>query len=580
MTRAKIDANHHKATLVEDSITGSVLEVTGADLTNSQAMHVAIVDGDGSHITSFGGGTQYTEGATDATITGTAMLAEAPSNTLEALQVDASKHLQVDIAADSVGIGGGTQYDTNDAYADGNTGTLALTIRDDALTTLTEADGDYSGLRVDSTGRLWANVSNTVAVDATGQGDVPITLGGEAVVLGAGSAAIGKLAANSGVDIGDVDVASIAAGTNVIGKMRLVTATGDEITEDTDNSMQVTIVADDVGIGGGTQYAEDDQHNTGDTGTMALAVRNDTLAALATTDGDYAPLQVNASGALFIDVANGGVLESAVDGIETVLGTIDTDTGNIATSVSTVAGAVSGSEMQVDIVGITPDLMLGTDFSAVLGTTSLVTTAALGDNLSNGQDVLNVRSLGYVFDGSTWDRLRGDSTNGVLVNLGTNNDVTATNATHDNLNANANIQVANADASTSNPVPTSPQADSSAAGTSTYYDSDLDETKIEVTDNPNVSIYSIAAFNTTAAPLFLQMFDLDADSVTVGSTTPTNQYVIPGNADSDGSGFILSFAIPKSYTTGFTVACTTDSEGNSAPGAGSCLVNIEYASSA
>jgi len=37
--------------------------------------------------------------------------------------------------------------------------------------------------------------------------------------LQAGSAAIGKLAANSGVDIGDVDVTSISAGTNAIGKV-------------------------------------------------------------------------------------------------------------------------------------------------------------------------------------------------------------------------------------------------------------------------------------------------------------------------------------------------------------------------
>jgi len=60
-------------------------------------------------------------------------------------------------------------------------------------------------------------------VDATGQGDVPITLGGEAVVLGAGSAAIGKLAANTGVDIGDVDILSIAAGDNNIGNVDIVT---------------------------------------------------------------------------------------------------------------------------------------------------------------------------------------------------------------------------------------------------------------------------------------------------------------------------------------------------------------------
>jgi hypothetical protein len=57
--------------------------------------------------------------------------------------------------------GGGTQYATNVAYADGNTGTLAVTVRDDALSTLTEADGDYSALRVDSTGALWVNLVET-----------------------------------------------------------------------------------------------------------------------------------------------------------------------------------------------------------------------------------------------------------------------------------------------------------------------------------------------------------------------------------------------------------------------------------
>lgn len=45
------------------------------------------------------------------------------------------------------------------------------------------------------------------------------TLDALKVALQAGTAAIGKLAANSGVDIGDVDVLSIAAGTNVIGKV-------------------------------------------------------------------------------------------------------------------------------------------------------------------------------------------------------------------------------------------------------------------------------------------------------------------------------------------------------------------------
>jgi hypothetical protein len=44
-----------------------------------------------------------------------------------------------------------------------------------------------------------------------------------AVVLAAGTAGIGKLTANSGVDIGDVDIASIAAGDNNIGNVDIVT---------------------------------------------------------------------------------------------------------------------------------------------------------------------------------------------------------------------------------------------------------------------------------------------------------------------------------------------------------------------
>jgi len=56
--------------------------------------------------------------------------------------------------------------------------------------------------------------------------------------------------------------------------------------------------------GGLTGYAEDTAHTTGDIGVMPLAVRNDTLATLTTTDGDYAPLQVNAKGSMFVDVSS------------------------------------------------------------------------------------------------------------------------------------------------------------------------------------------------------------------------------------------------------------------------------------
>jgi hypothetical protein len=66
---------------------------TVRDVTGAKSLDVSIVDGSGNQITSFGGGTQYTEGDTDATITGTAMLWEDSSDTLRA--ASATKPLPV-----------------------------------------------------------------------------------------------------------------------------------------------------------------------------------------------------------------------------------------------------------------------------------------------------------------------------------------------------------------------------------------------------------------------------------------------------------------------------------------------------
>jgi len=83
--------------------------------------------------------------------------------------------------------------------------------------------------------------------------------------LPAGTNAIGKLAANSGVDIGDVDVTSVVPGTGA-------TALG---------------------------KAVDDAAGATDTGIAMLAVRADTPATLTPVDGDYVLLRVGAKGHLW-----------------------------------------------------------------------------------------------------------------------------------------------------------------------------------------------------------------------------------------------------------------------------------------
>src|ERR1039458_9136252 len=61
-TNANLDNNARPSLLFSDSITNVTRVATGLSLTNAQPLHVAMVDASGSQITSFGGGTQYTDG--------------------------------------------------------------------------------------------------------------------------------------------------------------------------------------------------------------------------------------------------------------------------------------------------------------------------------------------------------------------------------------------------------------------------------------------------------------------------------------------------------------------------------------
>lgn len=132
-----------------------------------------------------------------------------------------------DTAPDSVneGDGGAVRMSANRS--------LHVRIRDDA--------GNERGLNVDANGEIGVGAIRSA--------------------LPAGTNAIGKLAANSGVDIGDVDVTSIVPGTGAtnLGK------------------------------------AEDAAHTTGDVGVMSLAVSNEANTARA-ADGDYLPMATDTEG--------------------------------------------------------------------------------------------------------------------------------------------------------------------------------------------------------------------------------------------------------------------------------------------
>tara|TARA_R100001530_G_scaffold37392_1_gene29066 strand:+ start:87 stop:1883 length:1797 start_codon:yes stop_codon:yes gene_type:complete len=150
-------------------------------------------------------------------------------------------------------------------------------------------------------------------------------------------------------------------------------------------------------------HSEDAAHSSGDIGITSFAVRNDTLASLVSDDGDYACLQVNATGALYVDVADGGQLDTIIDTLETTLTAIETDqaaievlltgidadTNAIKTAVETLDNAISGSEMQVDVVAALP---AGTNAIGKLAANSGVD---IGDvTVTNIGDWLNINAGG------------------------------------------------------------------------------------------------------------------------------------------------------------------------------------------
>jgi len=113
-----------------------------------------------------------------------------------------------------------------------------------------------------------------------------------------------------------------------------------------ETGLQVDIVA-------GAEYAEDAAHTSADTGNFILGVRNDTLAALGGTDGDYVPFQMNSSGALFVDIADGGQLDTIIDTLETTLTAIETDAAAI--EVLLTAANVDHAANEVLLTGIDAD---------------------------------------------------------------------------------------------------------------------------------------------------------------------------------------------------------------------------------
>jgi hypothetical protein len=173
-----------------------------------------------------------------------------------------------------------TAVETIDNFISGSKGLVTEDNSGAIKTSVELIDNAISGAGFNITQLGGANVPIGAGTEAAAIRVTLPTNGTGIVGLATGTNAIGKLAANSGIDIGDVDVTSLVPGTGAtnLGK------------------------------------AEDATHNSGDTGVMSLAVRDDDpVAALSNAEGDYSPLHLDGKGVLWTrsfpddsDLANSG----------------------------------------------------------------------------------------------------------------------------------------------------------------------------------------------------------------------------------------------------------------------------------
>lgn len=124
------------------------------------------------------------------------------------------------------------------------------------------------------------------------------------------------------------------------------------------------------------EFAEDSAHTTGDTGLHMLLVRQDTLAASTNADGDYGSFKSNAAGELY-------VVDS---GANALLTTIDADTSAIAVDVAAIEAELLDQGLSLDtIAGDT------TSIDATLTALSKAEDSAHGSG-DQGFQILGVRA--------------------------------------------------------------------------------------------------------------------------------------------------------------------------------------------
>lgn len=324
MANAKRDENRVTGLLAEND-SGVIVPLLATDVTSRLKVDAVISSGGSA-------GTQYTEGDTDATITGTVAMGETTGDALGALQLDASGNLNVNVAA---GSSAGTEYTDGDADAT-PTGTVMMgTDGSNVFATLTDTDGH---LQVDVLTGGGGGTQYT-------EGDTDATIVGTAIMFesNTGTSAVSAVSNTTPLPISDAGGALTVDGTVTAELSAVDNAVLDTIAAK-DFATQTTLAAINAKLVTGTDIGDVTINNS----TGAAAVNIQDGGNTITVDGTVTA-NLSATDNAVLDQ-----IELNQDSQTAILTTIDSDTGGILTAVQLIDNAIAGNEMQVDVVGALP----------------------------------------------------------------------------------------------------------------------------------------------------------------------------------------------------------------------------------
>jgi hypothetical protein len=231
-------------------------------------------------------------------------------------------------------------------------GTVTATLNSSTLAGQTATTADYDsgggtvnlamvGVAIPGSGGpvAGATFTNPLRVDPTGTTAQPVSDGGGSLTVDGTVGLTGAIPSGTN-NIGDVDVASIAAGDNTVGRVKLTDGTTVVDVFDYTNSNPLAVRLTDtngdyVSAGAGTEYTEDAASAANPNGGMLITRRRDTLSGTeVSADGDNIAVNATSKGEVYVKhvdsvpvTDNGGSL--------TVDGTVAISSGTVAISAGT-----------------------------------------------------------------------------------------------------------------------------------------------------------------------------------------------------------------------------------------------------